>query len=191
VLGRLAEVVTAATAAYDRYDHAAALDAVETFFWEFCDDHVELVKSRAYGDVGAPEAASAVAGLRAALDVLLRLLAPTLPFVTEEVWSWWREGSVHRAPWPSAEPLRQAADGADRALPGLASWVLGEVRRAKSDARLSVRARVERLEITLDSPAAAALRHAAVDLSLAAGATHVEIRPDDGEPRRVEVHLAS
>ena len=191
MLGRLAGVVDAATAAYDRFDHAGALAAVETFFWEFCDDHVELVKSRAYGDVGPAEAASAVAGLRTALDVLLRLLAPTLPFVTEEVWSWWRDGSVHVAPWPTAGPLLGAADGADDALPGLVSWVLGEVRRAKSDARASMRAPVERLAVTVSGPAAATLRHASVDLALAAGATHLEIRPSDGEARRVEVHLAS
>jgi valyl-tRNA synthetase len=191
LLGRLAGVVGEATGAYDRFDHAAALGTVETFFWEFCDDHVELVKSRAYGDVGPDGAASAVAGLRSALDVLLRLLAPTLPFVTEEVWSWWREGSVHRAAWPDARALRASADGADAGLPELVSWVLGEVRRAKSEARVSMRARVERLCVQVDAPTAAALRHAAVDLALAAGATHVEIRTDDGAPRQVEVSLAS
>ena len=110
MLAGLAEVVEQATAALESYDHTRALELTETFFWTFCDDYVELVKDRAYGE-GAG-AASARAALSLALDVLLRLLAPVLPFATEEVWSWWREGSVHRAPWPDPAPLHEAAGDA-------------------------------------------------------------------------------
>ena len=188
-LGRLAGTVAAATAAFDRYDHAGALAEAEAYAWWFCDDHVELVKSRAYGAAGPDAAASAVAGLRTALDVLLRLLAPVLPFVTEEVWSWWRAGSVHRAAWPDPAPLRAAARGLDPRLPELASWVLGEVRRAKSTAHVSVRAPVDRLRVLADELSAAALRHAAVDLALAAGATHLELEPTAGDAA-VQVTLA-
>jgi valyl-tRNA synthetase len=188
-LGRLADTVAAATEAFDRYDHAAALTSAEAYAWWFCDDHVELVKSRAYGAAGPDAAASAVAGLRIALDALLRLLAPVLPFVTEEVWSWWREGSVHRAGWPDPAPLRTAARGLDPRLPELASWVLGEVRRAKSAAHVSVRAPVDRLRVLADELSAAALRHAAVDLALAAGATHLELEPTAGAAA-VQVTLA-
>jgi valyl-tRNA synthetase len=188
-LARLADTVEAATAAFDRYDHAAALAAAETYAWWFCDDHVELVKSRAYGATDPAGAASAVAGLRAALDVLLRLLAPVLAFVTEEVWSWWRPGSVHTAPWPAAAPLRAAAGTVDPRLAELASWVLGEVRRAKSGAHVSVRAPVSRLSVAVDEGQAIALRPAAVDLALAAVATHVELDPTATVPE-VEVILA-
>ena len=151
MLLRLSRVVTEATEAFDGYDHARALEVVERFFWGFTDDYLELVKGRAYGS-GDPEAAgSAVASLRQALSVLLRLFAPFLPFVTEEVWSWWREGSVHRTPWPNEGELAQITSGADPAVYEMGASVLGEVRKCKALAKLSVRAEVERV-VVRDSP---------------------------------------
>jgi valyl-tRNA synthetase len=137
MLARLAEVVTNATEAFERYDHTDALQGTETFFWTFCDDYIELVKERAYAE--GPAGDSARAALATGLSVLMRLFAPFVPYVTEEVWSWWQDGSVHRAPWPSNDELPA---GGDAVLLDLAGDALRQVRRAKSDRKLSMKADV-------------------------------------------------
>ncbi len=139
LLAGLATVIADATAAFESYHHSRALEVTETFFWAFCDDYLELVKERAYGGRGSAEAASAQAALATALSALLRLFAPFLPFVTEEVWSWWQDGSVHRSAWPSAEGVRGLAGDGDAAALRATSIALSGVRKAKSDAKLSMR----------------------------------------------------
>jgi valyl-tRNA synthetase len=155
LLARLSTVVAAATRSFVDYDHTGALVAAETLFWEFCDDYIELVKERAYA--GDP---SARAALGLALDVQLRLFAPFLSYVTEEVWSWWRTGSVHRSAWPTPDEL---PDG-DPELLAATSAALAAVRKAKSNRGLSMRADVAHAHIAGPAATLELLRAAEDDL---------------------------
>ncbi|HZN70206.1 MAG TPA: valine--tRNA ligase [Micromonosporaceae bacterium] len=150
MLGALADVVEEATTAFEAYDYARALERTEQFFWTFCDDYLELVKTRAYGEPAEPAVRSAHAALGLALSTLLRLFAPVLPFVTEEAWSWWHAGSVHRAPWPVRDEL--VGDAPPAGLLAVASSVLQAVRRAKSEAKQSMRAEVAQLAVRGTAP---------------------------------------
>jgi valyl-tRNA synthetase len=182
MLARLADVVEAATAAFEAYDYTRALEHTEEFFWFFCDDYLELVKARAYGEHGEEGRESARAALGLALSTILRLFAPILPFVTEEVWSWWREGSVHEATWPSAEQLRRDLVNVDPRLLETASHVISAIRKAKSDAQLSMRADVERVKVIGDDATLVLVRHALEDLRSAGRVHDVELVGVGGSP---------
>jgi len=192
LLARLAAVVEEATLAFDGYDYARALERTEAFFWLFCDDYIELVKTRAYNE-GAAEsgpADSARRALRLALSVLLRLFAPVLPFTTEEVWSWWQPGSVHAQSWPEAHQLREAGGATgDPALLMVAGQVLGQIRKAKSSAQVSMRAPVERLEVRAGRERAAYVRQVETDLRGAGVVTDLVVHEVDGNDG-VDVTLA-
>jgi valyl-tRNA synthetase len=150
LLAQLASLVVAATAAHEEFDYARALESTEAFFWSFCDDYVELVKTRAYGEGDAAGTESARATLAITLSVLLRLFAPFLPFVTEEVWRWWQPGSVHRASWPTIDEMGIHGQ-VDTSVLDVAAQVLGAVRRAKTGEKRSMRATVA--ELTVEGPA--------------------------------------
>jgi valyl-tRNA synthetase len=157
MLRNLAAIVTEATEAFEAYDYARVLQRTESFFWRFCDDYLELVKGRRYGEQGAEGAASANAALTAALSVMLRLFAPFLPFVTEEVWSWWQEGSIHLAPWPKAGELESlvAADSeasreSDQSAYALAIDVLFEVRKQRSEAKQPLKIPITKVTVKAD-----------------------------------------
>ena len=159
MLTRLAAVVDEATTALEQFDYARALERTEAFFWWFCDDYVELVKTRAYS--AGEESSSARSSLQRALSVLQRLLAPMLPFATEEVWSWWKSDSIHLQNWPTANETLADFDVSENAssLLDATCVVLAAVRRAKTEAKVSQRAEVAELVVTA-SPATIALLQA-------------------------------
>lgn len=161
----LAEVTREATEALDASQHARALELVEGFFWTFCDDYLELVKERAYGEGDdASGRASAVTAMRIAMRTLLRLLAPFLPFAAEEAWSWQATGSVHAERWPDGEELMRHAQGADAALLELTSRALTSIRGAKTAAKASQKTPVTSARIVAPAGERALLELAAGDL---------------------------
>ncbi len=176
MLHHLGGLVRLATDKLEAYDYAAALDQTERSFWTFCDDYIELVKSRRYGDHGAEAAGSANTALLSALSVYLRLFAPFIPFVTEEVWSWWQEGSVHRASWPSPDELERAAGAGATEGPFVeAQRVIGEIRRQKSLNSWKVKTPVN-VTVEADPAAQAFIRQIQDDVKGAVMAVSFELK---------------
>ncbi|MEG9225220.1 valine--tRNA ligase [Aeromicrobium sp. Sec7.5] len=182
MLAGLRAVVVEATTFLEDYDYASALEVAEKFFWDFCDDYLELVKERARRDDAG--GASAKAAFVLALTVQLRLLAPYLPYVTEEVWSWWQEGSIHRSGWPTVDELPQ---GAEAGVLAAAGQVLAGIRGAKSTAKVSQRTEVtaatatgpatvlEQAALALDDVKAAGRVVGELALAPTAGATEITV----------------
>jgi valyl-tRNA synthetase len=181
MLAQLRTVVDTATATFENYDYTAALEATERFFWTFCDDYVELVKERAYGGHGEAGANSAKAALAVALSVQLRLLAPYLPYATEEVWSWWQEGSIHLTSWPVASVDVATPEQDPRVLDAVAE-VLAGIRGAKSNAQVSMKTEVSKVEVSGPADRLALAAQAEADLR-AAGRITGEIvwSPDESD----------
>ena len=193
LLTALAKIVRESTADLDDYNYTRVLERTEAFFWSFCDDYLELVKGRRYGDQGEALAASANGALLAALDVMLRLFAPFLPFVTDEVWSWWQTGSIHRASWPEADDLLKAADPAGEDPQGVAALefaaaVLGAIRRKKSEEQRALKTPVARAIIS--GPEASLALLPLVEQDLRAAGLIREIETRQAETFGVEVTLA-
>ena len=162
MLAGLAATVREATAAFEEFEYSRALEAAEHFFWTFCDDYVELVKERAYSE--GDGAASARSALALALSVQLRLLAPFLPYATEEAWSWWQDGSVHASSWPAPE---ECGEGGDAEVLTAVAEALAGVRGAKSQAKVSQRTDATRAVVTGPAEQVARVRAGEADLRAA------------------------
>jgi valyl-tRNA synthetase len=193
MLQKLADVVDECTQAFTGFDYARSLERTEAFFWWFCDDYVELVKQRAYQGEGvdAADAASARVSLQRALSVMQRLFAPLIPFVSEEVWRWWNDTSVHAASWPTRNDCVQGCatlDNHDAKLEAVGT-VLGAVRRAKTEAKVSQRAEVESLVVSGSADDIAAVQNTLTDLR-SAGSLKSETLSVSGEVLDITVTLA-
>jgi valyl-tRNA synthetase len=186
MLAALDEVIEQATAALEQFEYTTALERTERFFWFFCDDYLELVKQRAYSAEGAP-AQSARLALRIALSALQRLFAPFLPFSAEEAWSWWHDDSIHTQAWPAP---RQAAAPPDTGMLTAASTIIGIIRKAKTDARLSMRAPVGTVRVIAPQRQLDAVALMSGDLRAVGNVRELLTEPGDEPELRVEVILA-
>jgi valyl-tRNA synthetase len=194
LLTSLARIVAESTSDLEDYNYTRVLERAETFFWSFCDDYLELVKGRRYGDQGPELAASANGALLAALDVMLRLFAPFLPFVTDEVWSWWRPGSIHTALWPDSEVLLKRCEPAGQDRQGVAALhfaaaVLGAIRKKKSEEQRPLKTPVARAVIQAPQPQLDLL--SLVEKDLRASGLIRELETTAGDTFDVRVELAS
>ncbi len=164
MLQRLSVVINDATTAFEAFDYARALERTESFFWWFCDDYLELVKMRAYGTTDI--SASARAALQRALSVMQRLFAPHIPFATEEVWSWWKQNSIHLAQWPTVAEITGDTKHIDafEMMLDSACNVIGVIRRTKTEAKLSQRAEVEYTSVSATDAQIALLKVCIGDL---------------------------
>jgi valyl-tRNA synthetase len=192
MIRNLAALVDEATGAFEAYDYARVLQRTEAFFWRFCNDYLELVKGRRYGDQGPQGAGSANAALTAALSVFLRLFAPFLPFVTEEAWSWWQDGSIHTAAWPVGGDLESlladssdAARQSDQAIYEWATDVLFEVRKQRSEAKQPLKVPITKVMVKADRGNIQSMPLVEADLRSALRVQAFETTV--GEPRQILV----
>ncbi|MGB4734783.1 MAG: valine--tRNA ligase [Candidatus Nanopelagicales bacterium] len=191
LLAKLALTVESATKAFEEFNYAKALDATETFFWEFTDDYVELVKERAYGETEGVNSESARATLLITLDTLLRLFAPFLPFTTEETWSWFNNDSIHTSHWPDSDTLRAVAPSGNIAALATATQALRMIRKTKSEAKLSMRAVVSAAVFTGTPEMLKHLDSVATDLKAAGSIEELEtVSAPDATDLQAEIILA-
>jgi valyl-tRNA synthetase len=178
MLQNLATLVDDATAELENYEYARALAKIESFFWDFCDNYVEAAKSRKYGDFGAAAAASASTAMRLALSVLLRLLAPYLAFVSEEVWSWTQAGSIHRAPWPARDEILRVSGTDESAKQAVfhVTEALNAIRKGKADHKVSIGTPVRRVIYQSTDEAIACLQLVERDLKAASRTEELVLR---------------
>jgi len=188
LLNKLAQVVESATKAFEKYDYTKALEVTESFFWSFTDDYVELVKERTYGKQGEESANSAKAALGITIHSLLKLFAPFVPFVSEEVWSWWQKGSVHNEAWPKPEEITSNKAISIENL-DLVTKVLAEIRKAKTEKQLSMKADVLELVIEAKSEEIEILKKSEKDL-IAAGIIKNLKYKNQANDLKLEIKLA-
>jgi valyl-tRNA synthetase len=186
-VAELRSLVARATTAFDEFEYSKALEETEAFFWgHFTDNYLELVKRRAREGAG-PGRASALRTLRLGLSVLVRMLAPFLPTITEEVWSWafaeeTGTRSIHVAAWPSVAELQDIAAPADPESFVVAAAAIGAVRRERTAAKLSMAKPLRTARLLARPPDLERLARVAADVAAAANAPALETEITRADP---------
>src|SRR5215471_10942270 len=182
---KLRLLVQQVTDSFEAFEYASALTEAERFFWNnFTDSFLELAKLRARAEEDPEGRGSAVAALRLGLNVLLRLFAPFLPYITEEVWSWVYAGetglpSIHKAPWPSEADLTQLGGHGDAGVFDAAVACWNQINKRKSEAGVSIGRAVTQLTMAANTSTLEKLRPAEADVMSAARAERHSLVVDD------------
>lgn len=172
VIAELRPVIDRATASFQQFDYASALSLIEDFFWRvFCDNYLELAKPRTYEETLTEGRLSAAAALRLIHRAVVRLLAPYLPFLAEEVWHWCYTSdpemheSVHRSPWPTLTELASIPGPKNPVTYEATVVVIEAVRKAKAEANLSMKAPVKKVSVTAPANVLEALQATSSDVT--------------------------
>jgi valyl-tRNA synthetase len=196
VVARLRDTVARATQALMEFDYAQALMLIEDFFWKtFCDNYLELAKPRTYDEDLTEARLSAAATLRLLHRAIVRMFAPYLPFLCEDVWHWCynddpgMHASVHRSPWPGSQELDAIAPPMDPRTFDVAVSVVDTVRKAKADASLSVKAPVEKVVVAAALEILSLVGQAKDDIVRMLNITAFEMSEGKPETGNVEVRV--
>ncbi|MGC8844818.1 MAG: valine--tRNA ligase [Candidatus Hydrogenedens sp.] len=154
VINELKTCIQRATASFEEFDYAQSLMLTEEFFWNvFCDNYLEIIKPRVYQPELNNERLSACSALRLIHRAIIRLFAPYLPYITEEIWSWEYSNdkdmanSIHRSPWPSIEEFNEVPPTKYPELYEDLILLINPIRKAKADANISLAAPVSKIEV--------------------------------------------
>jgi valyl-tRNA synthetase len=154
-IAELRPLIERATASFDEFDYAQALMLIEEFFWgDFCDNYLEIAKPRSYDEGVTEGRLSAASTLRLLHRALVRMFAPYLPYLCEEIWHWrysedeGMNNSVHRSPWPSLDEIAAVPAPMNPLTHDATAALLASVRKAKAAANLSMKAPVKKVTVT-------------------------------------------
>lgn len=194
MIAELRPLLERATAAFEQFDYAQALSLTEDFFWRiFCDNYLELVKARTYEEGLTPGRLSAAACLRLTHRALIRLFAPFLPYLTEDIWHWCyhsdpgMKDSIHHSPWPALEEVQSIQPPSKTGLFDLSLLVIDAVRKAKAEKQLSMKADVARIRICGKGEILETLRLAIGDIQRMQSIHEVDWEVTDVSPDQVQI----
>lgn len=153
LLSKLMSVVKASTDAFESYEYSKSKQETDNFFWQkFCDNYLEFIKHRTYGENINPESKRAAQDtLYFALLTQLKLFAPIMPFITEEVYQQYfkefeKDESIHISKWPSYNS--KLVDEEAEKAGDLAVAVVSEIRKHKSINKQSLKVELESITIS-------------------------------------------
>jgi valyl-tRNA synthetase len=178
-IAELKEVVSTTGQAFEKFEFSVALSETEKFFWgAFTDNYIELLKRRSRSEDDPTGRASAVATLRLGLNVVLRLFAPVVPTIADEVWSWvfaeeTGHPSIHKAPWPTIEEFDSIPAPEEPGSFPAACDAISAIRKAKSESGVSLNRELLSLVLEADESGKSNLRLVLDDVAAAGGAESI------------------